>query len=236
MLETFRNLVISWSINMRISHKYQFLYLAVPRTGSTSVRDALDPISDVKSRYISMVSHEHPYYHHIPYFELVPIFESNGWDIDQYHKFGVVRNPFDRVVSLYHHYCEKGNRWAEGKSFLYNVTRTARFRLLPKDSFEQFVAKLDTSTPMQMSASRFFSDQNGKFSADSVLKFEEVSDGYSRLAHELGFPEDRRQLPMLNRSIDRQSYNTYYKSQEIVDLVSELYADDMSRFGYTYEV
>ena len=98
------------------------------------------------------------------------------------------------------------------------------------------MAKLDTNTPMQMSASRYFSDQNGKFSADTVLKFEEVSDGYSRLAHELGFPEDRRQLPMLNRSIDRQSYNTYYKSQEIVDQVSELYADDISRFGYTYEV
>lgn len=220
---------------MRISHQYKFVYLAVPRTGSTSVRDALDPISDIKSVHRPLTTEEHPYYHHIPYAELEPLFKKNGWDIGQYYSFGVVRNPFDRVVSLYHHYREKGGRWAEGKSVVYNLARAAKLRLLPNDSFEKFVDKLDTTTAMQMSASSFFSDKSGEFSVNTVLKFERVAADYAALAVHRGFPEEQQQLQKLNQSRNRLDYRSYYVNPRLVDHVAELYADDISRFDYAFE-
>jgi len=220
---------------MRISHSYKFLYLAVPRTGSTSVRDALDPISDIQSVHKPLVRDDHPYYHHIPYAELVPVFSQNGWNIEEYYSFGVVRNPFDRVVSLYHHYREKGGRWAEGKSIAYNLARSARLRLLPTDSFDRFVEKLNPTTAMQMSASRFFSDADGDFCVNAVLKFEKVAGDYAAIAKQLEFPAQQCELPRLNQSINREDYRKYYSNARLVDHVASVYSDDIDRFGYSFD-
>lgn len=88
---------------MRISHKYRFVFLANLRTGSTTVRSILDHYSDIKSVHITQISERFPFYHHISAQELKPIFEERGWDWSKYKKFCVIRNPYDRIVSLYHH-------------------------------------------------------------------------------------------------------------------------------------
>ena len=88
---------------MRISHKKKFIFLANPRSASTSIRKILDPYSDISSKLISEVDQNFPFYHHITALELKNIFEKKGWDWDSYTKFCIIRNPYERIVSLYHH-------------------------------------------------------------------------------------------------------------------------------------
>ncbi|WP_367268204.1 sulfotransferase family 2 domain-containing protein [uncultured Thiohalocapsa sp.] len=80
---------------MRISHQHRFVFLSNPQSGSTSIRIALDPYSDIKS------STEFPYHHHTNARRLKEHFLKQGWDWNSYFKFTTVRNPWDRMVARY---------------------------------------------------------------------------------------------------------------------------------------
>ena len=46
---------------MRISHRYRFVFLAYPRTASRSVREVLDPYSDIHGVHPTRTRREHPF-------------------------------------------------------------------------------------------------------------------------------------------------------------------------------
>jgi hypothetical protein len=80
---------------VRISHRHRFVFIAIPKNASTSIRAALGPHSDVLS------GDRDPYYHHVSASALRDHFAEREWDWDGYFKFAVVRNPWERVVSQY---------------------------------------------------------------------------------------------------------------------------------------
>lgn len=123
---------------MRISHTYKFIFFANPRTGSTTVRDVLDEYSDILSVHITEASAKFPFYHHITPLELKAIFMDRGWDWYSYRKFCFVRNPYDRVVSLYHHYLRirKENKMKGLKGLLWRL----RYLTFRASSFKEYVA------------------------------------------------------------------------------------------------
>ena len=81
---------------MRLSHTHKFVFLAVPRSGSTSMRAMLDPVSDAASGHIT----ESETYHHISYRQLV----AQHSVIAEYRKFVVMRDPYERFRSLFFHH------------------------------------------------------------------------------------------------------------------------------------
>ncbi|MGZ9812024.1 sulfotransferase family 2 domain-containing protein [Pseudoroseicyclus sp. H15] len=211
---------------MRISHEKKFIFLAVPRTGSTSLRDLLDPYSDIKSVHITETNRNHPYYHHISARELKDIFDKNGWDFSSYSKFCVVRNPFDRVVSLYHHYLKHRR---EG-SFL----RRAYHKVTPPPDFASYVQKIDPESRLTTTIRAFTCDSSGAALVDKVLKFEELSTELPVYLQELGIPADKATLPHLNSSANRKvSYRDYY-NDTLRAHVAKLYREDIERFGYSF--
>jgi len=80
---------------MRISHKYHFIWISNPKTGSVSYRRLLDPYSDITS------GNNFPFHHHTTLSKLKDVFIENEWDFDSYFKICAVRNPWNLLLSLY---------------------------------------------------------------------------------------------------------------------------------------
>jgi hypothetical protein len=202
---------------MRISHSLHLIYLAVPRTGSTTVRAILDPYADMKSTHISTVTPDFPFYHHISALELKNVFAARGWDWGGYRNFCVIRNPYDRVVSLYHHHMEL---------FADNVQK------LPA-SFRQYVLAINPVDRLPTSLQAFTCDENGDFLVRDVLRFEQLHAELPSYLADFGIHVPADQIPHLNASKSRRSYREYYDT-DTKARVEQLYRYEIDRFDYTF--
>ena len=218
---------------MRISHRHRFVYVAVPRTGSTTVRSILDPHADVSSVHISRTSPEFPFYHHITAAELKALFLEFGWDWDAYFKFAVVRNPYDRVVSLFHHWLGEKRLNDPSAGRLRSASRILRTAIAPRDRFSQYVRGLPDGDGLARSTNAFVCSPSGEPLVDEILKFEALSDGLQEIGRRIGLQDSFEQTPHLNKSKLRGQYRKYY-DESTREIVARLYASEIEQFGYVF--
>jgi len=212
-----------------ISHKHKCIFVEVPKTGSSSIR-AL--VGSPSKPHLNICQIRYDLQHYWTNsggfrnrlmsgaYQLLPeasrmargrkMFES-------YFKFGFVRNPWDRVVSLYHR--------REGLE-LRNVM-----------TFEDFVdwIKYSSSTcihPMpHTNQLDWFVDPHGELLVDFIGKFEALSEDWKIVASRLGLPE---KLPHRNRNPGEKGHYTEYYSQRTRDLIARKFCVDIERFEYKF--
>jgi hypothetical protein len=80
------------------------------------------------------------------------------------------------------------------------------------------------------SQSSWITDNYGTISVDFIVRFENLEADLNKLAVMLELP--LRNLPKLN-SVAYLNYKSLYDS-ELVELVSEIYADDIKNFKYSF--
>lgn len=128
--------------------------------------------------------------------------------LEDYFIFAIVRNPWDRVVSIttyfdiplddflnrFDHYCQD---------------EKIRIHALPLYLYTHF---------------------NGIQFVDSICRFESLQPDMNLVFDQINLP--RTQLPFLNTS-EHQHYSTYYEPNEI-DLVEKRYQKDIDLFGYMF--
>ena len=202
---------------MRISHSHKLIYLALPRTGSTTARAILDAYADITSVHISEITPDFPFYHHISAPELKTIFAARGWNWNGYRKFCVIRNPYDRIVSLYHHRVE-------------NLTMHAHRSPV---SFKQYVFQLNSSQRLPTSLQAFACDESGEFLVQDILQFEQLHSQLPAYLHQIGISFSADHIPHLNASKNRRPYRDYYDA-ETQARVGQLYRYEIERFGYVF--
>jgi len=135
----------------------------------------------------------------------------------RYFKFGFVRNPWDRVVSLY-----------ERKEAL-EVRRSM--------TFEQFVEwiQYSSATCVHSSPHRYqldwFVDANGNMLADFIGKFERLEEDWAFVARKLGVSEV---LPH-SRANPRPRHYTEYYNGKTRGIIGEKFKIDVERFDYRFE-
>lgn len=223
-----------------MGHKTQsknIAFVAIPKTGSQSVTNALEPFG---LRYYN-VKHEdhHRKLEHgiISYTHFsVPHLRAEGIVTDAFinsaFKFAIVRNPWDRLVSLY--------------SFLHAHPADHRdpyFRkVAAMDSFEAFVKDLEQDPPVPIGNFNYrlnsqaneqlawITDESGEVWVDFVGRFEQLQADWTHVCRETGID---CLLPHLNKSKHRD-FRTYY-TDELCGIVAKLYANDIRTFGYTFE-
>lgn len=220
---------------MRISHSHKYIFLANPRSGSTTVRKILDDYSDIKSVHKSEITDEFPFYNHISALELKSIFDKRGWHWDRYKRFCVIRNPYDRVVSLFHHNLGMiRNPISEG---IENLIKNAQLSAKPdpaiKYYFKQYVMGIDPNNVLTTSLEHFLCDADGHFLVEDILMFETLGDDLPSYLNELGISITSRDIPNLNSSEYRREYKEYYDDQS-KKRITELYRYEIERFGYSF--
>jgi len=207
---------------MIVSHRHRFVFAAIPKTGTHSVRHALrahlGPDDMEQARLFVEKAFPIPElarigHGHISLAEVRPFLGEE--EFGSYLKFAFVRNPFDRFIS----YCA------------FATSREGTFDRDPKRVMRHF---LFTAPPMQHIIFRpqhlFITGPDGALLADAVGKVEEMQASYDAIAARIGIATTP--LDHANRS-RRGAYRDYY-DQETIDGVAKIYARDLDLFGYDY--
>lgn len=207
---------------MIISHQHRFVFAAIPKTGTHSVRQALRghlSVDDLEQVGL-FVDKRFPFeelaairHGHITLEQIRPFLGEGAFT--SYLKFAFVRNPFDRFVS----YCAFMTR-GDG-AFLANPQAVMRHIL--------FQAR-PTQHVLFHPQHTFVTDADGLLLTDAVGRVEEMQVSYDALCERIGIPSTT--LGQVNSS-RRGSYRDYY-DQPLIDGVAELYRRDLELFGYEF--
>lgn len=133
--------------------------------------------------------------------------------------FTLVRNPWDRVVSYYH--------WLRDQNFDHPAVTHAQSL-----GFHDFVVHPHTQVSLRSSPARHYvTDATGAERCDLYMRLEHMAQDAAPLEAHLGFALD---LPHANRSRRDTDYRAYYAADSRA-AVAEACAEDIARFGYTFD-
>ena len=207
---------------MIVSHQNRFIFVAVPKTGTHSVRQALRAHLGPEDMEQARLFEEKQFpipdlarlgHGHLTFNDVRP--HLSEADFNSYLKFAFVRNPFDRFVS----YCA------------FTTSREGSFDRDPKGVMRHF---LFVAPPHNHIIFRpqftFISAADGRLQTDFLGKVEDMQQSYDDLCLRLGI--ESRSLDHANRS-RRKDYRDYY-DQELIDGVARIYARDLELFGYDF--
>lgn len=135
--------------------------------------------------------------------------------------FGFVRNPWDRLVSLYHYL----------KAHMANAAvREAQPGMAALvDRASDFTAFVSLSQVIGNDLSKLLLDERGVLLVDFVGRFERMEEDLAYIAQQIGIALT---LPRLNGSV-HNNYREYYTPTTRA-VVAKRYAQDIETFGYTF--
>jgi len=214
---------------MRISHKHKFVFLSKWKCGSESIREMLNPYTDV------FPCQKYPYYHHTNARLLKNHFDSQGWDWNDYFVFISIRNPWEMLVSLYFYGLpdEEGKyywdrHWDQIEKDIY----IPRQRIIPDTiiSFDEWIKNYDLN---RFTLEYFAYSKKGDNLVDYFIKLENIKNDLIKLRHETGINFDDKKIPHLNPSTHPE-YQAFY-SEETISIVAETFKSDIEAGGYIFE-
>jgi len=206
---------------MIISLLHKFIFVAIPKTGTHSIRRALrDHMgSDDLEQVGLFVQRKFPIpelarlqHGHLSLEQVRPYLPQE--EFDSFFKFAFVRNPFDRFVS----YCAFMSR-ADGQ-----------FERDPHKVMRHVIQNPPWQHVLFQPQHSFVSSADGELLTDFVGRVEEMQESYDEIAARIGI--QTAVLERVNPS-NRRAYRTYY-DEALVEGVAKLYARDLELFGYEF--
>ena len=203
---------------MLISKPHRFIFVHIQKTAGTSVSAFLEhnceAVTDGRK--------------HESAAEVRARIEAETWT--RFFKFAFVRNPWDRLVSWFHHIQRHG--YSNGNNPFFD------YLLDVGDTFENFVLHGDKTIETPWGARNLFSNQLDALSADGELivdfvgRFESLEADLEAILRRLRLPSVQT-LQRLNAGEITPDYRDYY-SERTRDLVSEKLRRDIEFFDYRF--
>lgn len=203
---------------MIISHRFRYLFIETPHTGSTAISAELIANYDGQE-----VLHKHANYHE---FAASP----EGAAAGDYYVFAGVRNPLDEAVSLYQKFLNnhKGNyttpeRWLENGGWVTRRKRDIYALVQQSRDFGLFVERFYTLP--------YTSNINlNKKHCQRVLRFETLGSDFMAALEDMGI-EPQRELPVVNRTDDKPSFESEFQPGTY-GRCSKVFGGFMREWGY----
>lgn len=218
---------------MILSLEHKFIFVHVPKTAGSAMTERLQPLGFSQSRpFWRSISRklkivEKPGKAYLRQHDTaLKIMEKLSPEVFfQFHRFAVVRNPYDHAVSHYEFMkTYRHKKYARAISAM-DFEGYLHFRMQPPGPFEKTFVRL----PDQ---SFYLTDKDGVLLVDRVMKFETLESDWADLTSFLQIPTVP--LARINQSQSRpqnRSYQSYYNNTTKA-LVDQIYAADFDRFGY----
>jgi hypothetical protein len=193
---------------MLVSESHKFVFLAIPKTGTRSTYKVLS-----REPYFGKNIGDHKH-----------ILPSKYKD---FYKFTFVRDPYERMFSLYWSCCVKSG---DMKGFLADMSDEG-FATDFKGFLQWVVKHKDRFYDLNQSKYLILKSQASFFISnrfDAVIKMEDISDKLT----ELPFIEKGFALPHLNKSnYDPETYRKYFDS-EVFELINFYCSEEFDLTGY----
>ena len=205
---------------MIVSHRHRFVFFAVPRTGTHAIRTALGPIlgDDDWQQQALTVQVRLPVpalarlnHGHLTLRQVRANLPPTVWR--DYFKFGFVRNPYDRFVSV----CAMLNKRNPGyrsreTAFMKRALTIPRFRqrVLVRPQVEMLL------------------DESGELGMDFVGRYETLQESFGTACRQIGIAEVDLQP---SNASEHDAYESYY-DDELFATVTAFYRRDFEAFGY----
>lgn len=212
---------------MIISHSKQFIFFAVPKTATHSIRAALSKhLSDEDWQQQALFKNDDSStqclpipeiaklgHGHISVQEIMPFLEHGVWN--SYLKFAFVRNPFERFISV----CFFLNR--NNPDFSTNSLSWMKAAI----KHERFQQRVLVRPQYQQLASH-----SGDLAMDVVGRYEMIQESLDSIFSTLGLEEIA--LGVQNSS-EHNHFRSHYDA-ELQGLVEGFYQEDLDQFGYSF--
>ena len=206
---------------MIISSLHKFIFVAIPKTGTHSVRQALRQhlgAHDIEQVGL-FVKKQFPIpelaklqHGHLSLQQVRPYLRPEEWD--SFFKFAFVRNPFDRFVS-----------------FCAFITRAqGAFERDPKETMRRMLEQPPLHNILFQPQNGQVTGPDGNLLTNYVGRVEQMQQSYDEICETIGIPT--AQLEQVNAS-SRRDYREYY-DQALIDGVAKLYARDLELFDYQF--
>jgi hypothetical protein len=209
-------------VAVMISHEHRFVFVELPRTGSTAIRHEL------RDQYgATPILHKHATYQEF--------LRQATEDEKSYFVFSGIRNPLDDAVSLYFKLLtdHKSKRTDPTRAFknrrvLFRLRDDAMFRFIQQrePDFSTFFLRfyrLPYDTWASLSHRSF----------DYVIRFERLAEDFDQALRRIGI-EPVRSLPVVNRTSARdRDFSTYY-TPEAQRRARRVLGPYMERWGYAF--
>ena len=230
-----------------ISHQHNCIFVHVPKTAGQSVESvflALHGLSWEERAPLLLYRNDDPAkgpsaIAHLLAREYVALGHIAQPDFDRYFKFAFVRNPWARLVSEFEY---RGADRRQGLEAFFDE------RLARMDSYSDRSRHIVPQTD-------YVTDEGGNYIVDFIGRFETLAQDFASVARRLGLPSE--ELPHRNKSgetrkangfnglLDRllgkgaapatkRSWRDYY-TPALRDRIGEYYAEDIARFGYSFD-
>lgn len=218
---------------MLISHSKKFIFLKTSKTAGTSVESYFEkwcmPAGDwervhYRDEYISETGiigyrganpGDSIFYNHISARELKRLISSQTWE--EYYKFTVVRNPFDKLVSAF--YFQHRDKKVD------QLTRNELVR-----SFRGWLE----SGNIIYDGNKYLID--GKVVVDEFIRYESLYEGIRKICGALSVPFEREQIPTFKSGIrDKTVKLGELYDKKSIALVKKVYSFELEFFDYSFD-
>lgn len=207
---------------MIVSHRHRFIFFAVPKTATHTIRQALREhkgpedweqqvlfgTQSLPIPEIARIQHGH-----VSVQQIRPHLDPDIWG--SYFKFGFVRNPFDRFISTCF-FLNRGNEQFadQADSFMRQALSIPRFR--QRVLVRQQILQL--------------SDESGEVALDFVGRYETLQQSYDEICERIGIPT----TDLARKNPSKHAAYTEYYDDELRGIVGEFYKDDLRVFDYGF--
>jgi len=217
---------------MLISHKHKFVTVDIPKTGSRSLRETFQPLNIID--VIGPPDPEDNFYQHATAESIRTGFKEFKWDWNEYTKYAIIRNPWDRMYSHFNYFknqleLKKCKDWETFDPATVHQIKSADalFSRFPDDK-TAFIRLLDNWPSQQQ-----YLCTSETLLVDKIYRFENIRTIFDEIKSVCNITQDIEFAHANKGNYKTDSTELY--DNELVDIVAKKEKYIIDRFGYKYK-